>query len=207
MPRRARAFTLIEMMIVTAIISILAAVAVPGLLRSRVAANGVSAQATLKQIVTTEQVWRQTDSDRNGAQDYWTNDLAGFYGMQDGLGTSLRMVDVNVAHADAAGWATYTVPPFNLSGAVSDKSGYEYQAMTTDEAGNPYQLDPDGDGFMTHPTRFAFCAYPMTYGVTGVGQYIVNEGGVVFVRDVGAVPPTTTWPASDPTTVGWTAAE
>ncbi len=207
MNRRTRGFTLLEMMIVTAVISILASMAVPSLLRSRVAANEVSAQATMKQLVTTEQVWRQTDSDRNGSQDYWTNDVAGFYGYRDAIGASLKMVDINVATSDPVGWPTYTVAPFNLPGTASAKSGFYYTVMTTDEVGNPYQNDPDGDGFMTHPTGFAFCGYPATYPMTGVRQHIVNEQGVVFAREVGSVPPTIAWPASDPSTVGWVAVE
>lgn len=207
MHRSTHGFTLIEMMIVTAVISILASIAVPSLLRSRVAANEVSCQSTMKQLVTTEQVWRQTDSDRNGAQDFWTNDVAGFYAMQDALGASLKMVDINLATSDPAGWPTYTAAPFSLPGAVSSKSGFFHSVMTTDEVGNPYQFDADGDGYMTHPTRFAFCGYPAIYPVTGVRQHIVNEQGVVFARELGAVPPTTVWPAPDPTTLGWLAVE
>lgn len=207
MHRRARGFTLIEMMIVTALISILASIAVPSLLSSRVSANEVSCQSTMKQIVSTEQVWRQIDADRNGFQDYWTNDLAGLYGQRDALGASLRMIDVNLATSDPAGWPTYTAAPFSLTGSISPKSGFFHSVMTTDEAGNPYQLDPDGDGFMTHPTRFAFCGYPAVYPSTGMRQHIVNQEGVVFAQDLGAVAPVTTWPASDPTTLGWFAVE
>lgn len=53
----------------------------------RATAQAVVAQAVLKQLVSTEAVWRQTDSDRNGAQDYWAQDVAGFYYMKDAGGT------------------------------------------------------------------------------------------------------------------------
>jgi type IV pilus assembly protein PilA len=43
-------FTLVEIMIVVAIIALLAAIAVPNLLRAKVAANESSAQTTLKSI-------------------------------------------------------------------------------------------------------------------------------------------------------------
>lgn len=48
--RKRKTFTLVEVMIVVVIISILAAIAIPNLLRQRVTANEVGAQATLKTI-------------------------------------------------------------------------------------------------------------------------------------------------------------
>lgn len=45
-------FTLVEVMIVIGIIALLAAIAIPNLVRARVSANESSAQATLKSIAT-----------------------------------------------------------------------------------------------------------------------------------------------------------
>ncbi len=50
--RRKKAFTLVEIMVVIAIIAALAAFAIPNLLRSKVNANESNAQATLKTIST-----------------------------------------------------------------------------------------------------------------------------------------------------------
>src|SRR5437764_9922991 len=58
-------FTLIELLIVVAIISIIAAIAVPGLLRARMTGNETSAIASLK-VVTSSQVAYSASCGQNG---------------------------------------------------------------------------------------------------------------------------------------------
>jgi prepilin-type N-terminal cleavage/methylation domain-containing protein len=52
MKRRNCGFTLVEMMLVVAIIALLASMAIPNLLRARIVANDAAAQAALKAIST-----------------------------------------------------------------------------------------------------------------------------------------------------------
>ena len=63
---KSRGFTLIELMIVVAIIAIIAAIAIPNLLRSRMAANESAAIAACKTFASAQDIYRRTDYDGDG---------------------------------------------------------------------------------------------------------------------------------------------
>src|SRR4030081_2062667 len=60
MRNRQKGFSLIELLIVVAIILIIAAIAIPNLIRSKMAANEASAVATLRTLNTAEVVYSST---------------------------------------------------------------------------------------------------------------------------------------------------
>jgi prepilin-type N-terminal cleavage/methylation domain-containing protein len=68
-------FTLIELMIVVAIIAIIAAIAIPNLLRSRMSSNEAAAIGGIRTISTAETMFQSSafvDADGNGMGDYGT---------------------------------------------------------------------------------------------------------------------------------------
>jgi len=63
-------FTLIELMIVIAIIAIIAAIAIPNLIEARKGSNEAAAIGALRTISTAQNIFREGDKDKNNTNEY-----------------------------------------------------------------------------------------------------------------------------------------
>jgi prepilin-type N-terminal cleavage/methylation domain-containing protein len=187
MKRLDNGFTLIELMIVVAIIAIIAAIAIPSLLRAKMSANHSNAGAALKSLVTHEGVWRSQDIDQNGVADYWVADVRGFHGAKDMSGGYIKLIDVAFANADMAAGNAYAYPSEAAPATPVPKQGYTFTGDLV--AGN--SAVPLAGGWHNlpasalHTSAFAFNAVPATYNTDGVLQFLVAQDGVVWQIDKG----------------------
>jgi prepilin-type N-terminal cleavage/methylation domain-containing protein len=128
MKHKQKGFSLIELLIVVAIILVIAAVAIPNLLRSRMSANEASAVASMRTIVTSEIVYSST---------YTAGFSANLPSLSDG-GAASNCAPPAVPVATSA----CLIDPLLASGG---KSGYLFTYATTGGSGvnNTYTLNAD----------------------------------------------------------------
>jgi prepilin-type N-terminal cleavage/methylation domain-containing protein len=190
--RQARGFTLIELVIVVTLIALIAAVAIPCLLRSQMTARQAHACTMMKTLVNVEAVWRSQDADRNGNGDYWVRDVRGMHSVKDRNGAPVNLINIAFAWADRN--------PAFAYGTSADRTrpnrGYYVQAMTTDQDGAAYvdgtlplPAAAPATGACTNRCRFGFTAFPDVYGNAGIVVFVVGEDGLIRQKDLGAAAP------------------
>jgi type IV pilus assembly protein PilA len=154
-----RGFSLIELLIVVAIILIIAAIALPNLLRSRQAANQAAAVSNLRTITTASVSYWVIYS--NG----YPPSLASLGGPANVAATCNQAILID---------EVISSPPFQ-------KSGYQY-AYTGDQgtvANPPAGCAPGYVGYLATAT-------PISVGVTGNMSYCSSEPGIIHFDTSGA---------------------
>jgi type IV pilus assembly protein PilA len=154
-------FSLIELLIVVAIILIIAAIAIPSLMRSRMAANEAAAAETIRTLTTASVIYYSTYE--NG----YPPTLASLGGGVVATCNQADLMDPVV-----------TTPP-------NQKSGFTYQY--TGEDGNATQAAgcaaPGFNGYLV-------AAIPTNLGVTGQRSFCSDTPGVLHFDPTGLAPAT-----------------
>src|ERR1035438_1950906 len=120
MKKSAQGFSLIELLIVVAIILIIAAIAIPNLLRSRIAANQASAVGSLRTLNTAEITYSST---YNVGFTGHMNNLQPPAAAANPTSTAAGLIDSVLALGSKSGYSfTYSPGPTDTTGRINTYS-------------------------------------------------------------------------------------
>ena len=162
--RKQKGFSLIELLIVVAIILIIAAIAIPNLLRAKISANESSAVGSVRNIVTGEVSYQST---------YPQN---GYALTLDNLGPGVGLQSCPAAGPTAAAACLLDSA---LSGSAAGgfanalKSGYGFAATGA---------CPVVQGANTIQTCFTAASEPITFNQSGTRAFCAGDDGVLRQR-------------------------
>jgi type IV pilus assembly protein PilA len=166
MVKKQEGFTLIELLVVVAIILVIAAIAIPNLLHSRIAANEASAVNALRTINTSANTYFSTYGD----------------GYPPSLGAMGGPAGAATATCDQA-LMLDSVLSNGGTGNTSSKSGYKITYVPGTSIGSPA---PGCSAAGVY--NFQATAIPVTEGMTGQRGFYVDASGVIRFTTDGTAP-------------------
>ena len=160
-----KGFTLVELMIVVGVISIIAAIAVPGLLRARMSGNEASAIGSMRAIVSGE---------------------AAYAASGGGYATTLAALGLA-----PAGGAPFVSPDLSVT-EPAVKSGYMATVAAGTDAAVVLVAAATCNAAAT-PSAATYYAHaePLAVGITGQRSFAVDQRSTIYQLTTGAVIPNT----------------
>ena len=173
-------------LLIVPVLAIIAAIAIPNLLRSRMAANESAAIGACKTFAAAEDTYRRVDYDGNKVPEY---------------ATSLKELAARGLVSSRTAGAEATAP------SPTPQAGYYFKVLTAQGSGAPgwakSYLNQNGNMV----SGYALLAYPAMYDSSGRNCFLISASGTIYEKDLGANTDQIAQSMTEYDPTGWIAAE